>query len=653
MHQDFNALSSFKKDVPKKQFFVFPTEKYGSSSPTRDAEKKYFINSNYNQNSSKNIPLANMNTCTTKNMSKRSIDRTTIDPVKKPLVVPKIQIIPRQTMVNSKKLIIKDFNNCSPPKDLKTLTTVNRTKAQPFPDRSSVLLESVQKKNMVNSPQTTSSQISSKFTRLRIVSREKNQNECKLSKLDGGAQKEPLYIKKQVAGVSPNTKQKIDFCIKMDKIISVKSRSNDIKKPDVSRCDIDQKKKNNFASEDKDQTKYILGDKVLKTVFNPSHHMPAYTEKKETIKNKYFLHLKMKSQESEEISEISNTIRTSFADWKNSKNMDFFSFKTPADFYKIKQKIGKGCFGKVYLATQKLTGCDVALKVITKTNIKNKDSRKKIEKEVEILQQVNHSHSIIKLFEVFEDDNSVYLAFEYLPNGDLVQFFKKQPLFDENELAPFYHKILKGIKYLHENKILHRDIKLDNILLDKNLNPKVCDFGISSIAKEGLRIYDTGGTPAYLAPEVIKAEGFVCEKSDVWSLGVLLYLLTFGIVPFKATDMQVLYNKIIIGTFKFPEYDDTSKELIDLIKRMLVVDIDKRLSLEQVMNHSWFKNVEIENTLESNQMADKDEAITEGIFSYLHYVGFPEDYISQSLSKNKFNHIKACMDTLKAKFLKY
>lgn len=110
-------------------------------------------------------------------------------------------------------------------------------------------------------------------------------------------------------------------------------------------------------------------------------------------------------------------------------------------------------------------------------------------------------------------------------------------------------KIILGVKSLHKQGVIHRDIKLDNILLDKNMNPKLIDFGISSFYDPQVLIYDTGGTPAYLAPEVIKAEGKITPKSDVWSLGVLLYLLTYGVVPFKASDMQTLYNKIILGKF--------------------------------------------------------------------------------------------------------
>ena len=114
------------------------------------------------------------------------------------------------------------------------------------------------------------------------------------------------------------------------------------------------------------------------------------------------------------------------------------------------------------------------------------------------------------------------------------------------------------------------------------MNPKLIDFGISSFYDPEVLIYDTGGTPAYLAPEVIKAEGKISPKSDVWSLGVLLFLLTYGVVP--------LYNKIILGKFNHPKNYYSSIELIDLIGKMLVVDIEKRYSIDKVLSHPWFRN---------------------------------------------------------------
>ena len=158
------------------------------------------------------------------------------------------------------------------------------------------------------------------------------------------------------------------------------------------------------------------------------------------------------------------------------------------------------------------------------------------------------------------------------------------------------------------------------------------------------KIFDTGGTPAYLAPEVIKAEGNVCYKSDVWSLGVLLYLLYYGIVPFKADDMQVLYNKIIVGHFSFPE-EESPSEIEDLIRKMLVVDINERLSLGQVIKHPWFESI-VNISIQEKDSIGITSFKAEALKLYLNELGFPKEYIEQSLEKKTFNHIRTCFELL-------
>ena len=231
-------------------------------------------------------------------------------------------------------------------------------------------------------------------------------------------------------------------------------------------------------------------------------------------------------------------ITKGFQKWKNSEHAEFYrDFQTTMEFYEIKNQIGEGCFGKVYLAKQVITNRQVALKLISKKGEENKDIIKKVHKEVRILKSINNHKNVIKLYEVFEDEGYVYLVFEFAEKGDLVQYFKNNMLFEEPNLKKFFKSIMEGIQYIHKNNVIHRDLKLDNILLDKNINPKLCDFGISSEYKPGVAINDTGGTPAYLAPEVIKSEGNITPKSDIWSLGVMLYLLGFGYVPFQSNNV--------------------------------------------------------------------------------------------------------------------
>ena len=614
--------------------------------------QKYYININYSSNAMKNDdPAKRLNSFTSKNtILKRSIDKGKIfDMNIKGSGPSKLKILPRRTIVSQKNLNFQDDSISN---------TLNRRKNEEISNSKQILENSMKANNKGqsffyvctpgNGQHTTSS-------KLRIVSRDKRTKKTsnsKIFKINLQDRKNSSSTKKSFEkDTSIKNPKAIELYLKLEKLVNAKSRSIELNKKDLKK---NGRGKNDFVSEDKDQTKYIMSEKpnFIPVKKETSEEIDSKSMLKTRKNNKYYQYLTDKLKNNSDVKQISEIIKTRFRNWRKNEVAEIYDFKTSIDYYKIKQKIGKGCFGKVYLATQLLTNTSVALKAIPKVNIKNKDARKKIEKEVEILKRVNNNSYIIKLFEVFEDSNYVYLVFEYLENGDLVKYFKNNPLFEEPEQKVFFKKIVKGVEYLHNNQILHRDIKLDNILLDRKMNPKICDFGISSIQEPHKKIYDTGGTPAYLAPEVIKAEGEVGPKSDIWSLGVLLYLLTFGIVPFKANDMQVLYNKIIIGRYKFPECDFASFELIDLIKRMIVVDVKSRITMEEVLNHRWFDDSDI-SLIDSNGLQTtrrKEQLKKEGIIMYLEDLGFPIEFIKQTNNKNLFNHVKACIDSLMEKF---
>lgn len=519
------------------------------------------------------------------------------------------------------------------------------------------------KDQLVKNSNELGKRLAHNFTKLRIVSRDKVDEETKKTNYMPLTSKEPLIIRNVTKANELNTGGQIDsqgvidprktgFYLKLKRLAAKKSKSIEPHEGSTQKSKKDNQKRIVNQSEDRCQTRYILHDNFFKQP-TESAHLFTGSRAIDPAPNRFLKILQAELAKSEEIQMISDHIRKVFSTWTSKSSVRAFKFKTQNLFYRIVEKIGMGCFGKVYLATQILTNTPVALKVISKSDIQAKNYRSKIEKEIEILKLINAHRFVIKLMEVFEDDNSVYFVFEYVKNGDLVQYFRQNPLMEEPELKAFFHKIVKGVEYLHQNKVIHRDIKLDNILLDEELQPKICDFGISSLVEDGQAIMDTGGTPAYLAPEVIKAEGKVCEKSDVWSLGVLLFLMNFGTVPFKSSDMQNLYSKIIIGHFKFPVYDDVSIEVMDLIKRMLVVDINSRLSIDGVLKHRWFRDVPENAPSEESPSSGRSSAeITEASLRYLTDLGFPEDYIKQSLRHGLFNHLKACVDCLRIRFSK-
>ena len=320
-------------------------------------------------------------------------------------------------------------------------------------------------------------------------------------------------------------------------------------------------------------------------------------------------------------------------------------FITSNGLYEIEKEIGKGCFGSVYLAKQVITGLPVALKAITKSSIVSPKATKRLTREIQILQKLIGVQHVTQLLEVFEDADHIFLVFIYEGGGDLVAYFKTHPLLGENNLKLFFIQLVNGLRGIHKSGVIHRDIKMDNVLLDHKFTPIIADFGISSILEKGKQIKDTGGTPAYLAPEVILAQGNVGYCSDIWSLGVLLFVLSFGYVPFQGGDIQELYRNIIKGDFSFPEFNYVSSELKNLLKQMMEVNIRSRITISGILRHPWLSNSETEQFSYKTDVS-YDRQFKETVSRYLNDIGFPLDYIFQSISKNKYNHVTACFRNL-------
>jgi serine/threonine protein kinase len=314
----------------------------------------------------------------------------------------------------------------------------------------------------------------------------------------------------------------------------------------------------------------------------------------------------------EKMGDLQADIPQKFKYWKKNHLAGIYNFKTNINFYEIEKRIGKGSFGKVYLAHQILTGCKVALKVISKKSLKKKNAEQRIQKEINILKQIPPHPNIIRLFEIFQDTDYYYLVFEYAPLGDLVSYFFKEDLFPEEKLRDFYGKFLRGLEHIHKANIIHRDIKPDNILMDANFNPKIADFGISNFYNKDEIIEDTGGTPLYLSPEVIENEGKINFKTDIWSSGIVLYLLVFGDTPFKGRNMNELFLQILSKEVNFNhtnDFNDDQSLVQDLIKKMLTKNPENRITLDQIKKHEWLSN-NLNNkkkTYLSNSEHDEDE----------------------------------------------
>ncbi|KAL8594155.1 hypothetical protein ACOMHN_018095 [Nucella lapillus] len=278
------------------------------------------------------------------------------------------------------------------------------------------------------------------------------------------------------------------------------------------------------------------------------------------------------------------------------------------DNYEVGEKIGQGNFGKVYEATHKATGVKWAIKSINKEKA-GSSALKLVEREVTILKRVNHPN-IINLKEIIESPKRMYLVMEICTEGELADRVKEKR-FSESETKQIMSKLASAVSYLHKHGIVHRDIKLENILMAQNpedendkLHIKVTDFGLS-VVKGGVTpdsmMQDFCGTPIYMAPEILDNKTY-SQQCDVWAMGIIMYTLICGYPPFRAKDEATLYDLIREAN---PQFDDDvwssiSEECKNCILGMLKLDPAHRLSASEVLNHPWITGQERDTSQPTN-----------------------------------------------------
>ncbi|XP_038587408.1 serine/threonine-protein kinase MARK2 isoform X4 [Micropterus salmoides] len=305
--------------------------------------------------------------------------------------------------------------------------------------------------------------------------------------------------------------------------------------------------------------------------------------------------------------------------------------------YRLLKTIGKGNFAKVKLARHVLTGKEVAVKIIDKTQL-NSSSLQKLFREVRIMKMLNHPN-IVKLFEVIETEKTLYLVMEYASGGEVFDYLVAHGRMKEKEARAKFRQIVSAVQYCHQKCIVHRDLKAENLLLDADMNIKIADFGFSNEFTLGNKLDTFCGSPPYAAPELFQGKKYDGPEVDVWSLGVILYTLVSGSLPFDGQNLKELRERVLRGKYRIPFYMSTDCE--NLLKKFLILNPSKRGSLEQqIMRDRWMnvghEDEELKPYIEPPPDY-KDPRRTDMMLQ----MGFSQEEIQDSLVNQKYNDVMA------------
>ena len=276
----------------------------------------------------------------------------------------------------------------------------------------------------------------------------------------------------------------------------------------------------------------------------------------------------------------------------NKKKTDYYISLNTEDIicdFIIQEKLGEGAFGSVHLGINKQTGEKVAIKILEKCRLTRNRQIIRLNREIEILKKVKHPN-IIQLYSVIETEKQIFLIMEYIKGKELYQYIVMKTKIPEDEACFFFQQIISGIEYLNDLKIAHRDIKSENILIEENTKTiKIIDFGLSNTySDKNNEILSTAcGSPFYAAPEMLKGDYYKGSTVDIWSVGVVLFAMLCGYLPFEDEDRSNLYKKIINGKYSIPMH--VSNYARELIYQLLEINPKKRITIPQIKKHSWIK----------------------------------------------------------------
>ncbi|XP_067886409.1 maternal embryonic leucine zipper kinase [Heterodontus francisci] len=252
--------------------------------------------------------------------------------------------------------------------------------------------------------------------------------------------------------------------------------------------------------------------------------------------------------------------------------------------YELQETIGAGGFAKVKLACHILTREKVAVKIMDKESLG--EDLPRVQTEIEAMKNLSHQH-VCRLYHVIETAQKIFIILEYCPGGELFDYIISKDRLSEEEARIFFRQIVSAVAYVHSQGYAHRDLKPENLLIDEDHNLKLIDFGLCAKPKGGLDYHLTTccGSPAYAAPELIQGKAYIGSEADIWSMGVLLYALLCGFLPFDDDNVMTLYRKITKGKYNLPKWLSPTSVLI--LNQMLQVDPKKRITVKHLLSHPW------------------------------------------------------------------
>ncbi|XP_010450022.1 PREDICTED: CBL-interacting serine/threonine-protein kinase 4-like [Camelina sativa] len=287
--------------------------------------------------------------------------------------------------------------------------------------------------------------------------------------------------------------------------------------------------------------------------------------------------------------------------------------------YELGRRIGSGSFAKVHVARSISTGELVAIKIIDKKRTIDAAMEPRIIREIEAMRRLQNHPNVLKIHEVMATKSKIYLVVEYAAGGELFTKLVRFGRLNESAARRYFQQLASALSFCHRDGIAHRDVKPQNLLLDKNGNLKVCDFGLSALPEHrscnGL-LHTACGTPAYTAPEVIAQRGYDGTKADAWSCGVFLFVLLAGYVPFDDSNIVAMYRKIHKREYRFPSW--ISKPARSIIYKLLDPNPETRMSIEAVTETAWFqKSLEVQsNVIELDRFLEKEAKSSDAVTAF-------------------------------------